>query len=241
MSEIIKAPPSVYIGGNYLSPTDISREQFRKIMASCLDIGGDDLGKLMATYDLAKVSFGYKLVVTRRSGDRYFEHPKAIALIGAVECRDKSLVNSHARLLHDNDEDTRIGVESLQYLIGKEVAHRVASVSNPKKTGDAILDKERKKVHYASIKGDPEAGKIKVPDRIGNLRTHEIRLLLDGFIQSSSASKEQIERWIKNARGQVQETEEYIIPIADTLGGLYISLLLQEFRNLVEGIRAVES
>lgn len=29
-------------------------------MASCLDIGGAELGKLMATYDLSKVSFGYK-------------------------------------------------------------------------------------------------------------------------------------------------------------------------------------
>lgn len=109
-------------------------------------------------------------------------------------------MNSQARLLHDNDEDTRIGVESLQYLVGKEVAHRVASVSNPKKTGDIVLDKERKKVHYVSIKQDPEAGKIKVPDRIGNLRTHEVRLLLDGVMQSSGVSKEQIEKWLKNAK-----------------------------------------
>lgn len=241
MSEIIKAPPSVYIGWKYLSPTDISREQFEKIMANCLNIGGDDLGKLMATYDLAKISFGYKEVATRRSGDRYFEHPKAVALIGAVECWDESIMNSHARLLHDNDEDTRIGVKSLQYLVGVWVARRVASVSNPEKTWDSTIDKERKIVHYASIKQDSEAGKIKVPDRIGNLRTHEIRLLLDGLLTVSDVSRQQIDKWLKNAKWQAEETEEFIIPIADTLGGKYSELLLIEYKNLIEWIRSIES
>jgi hypothetical protein len=39
MSEVIKAPPSVYIGGTYMSPSDISREQFEKIIGGCLEIG----------------------------------------------------------------------------------------------------------------------------------------------------------------------------------------------------------
>lgn len=241
MSEVIKAPPSVYIGGTYMSPSDISREQFEKIIGGCLEIGGDDLGKVMATYDLAKISFWYKWVHTRRSGDRYFEHPKAIALIGAVECGDTDVNNTHARLLHDNDEDTRIGVKSLQYLVNFAVANRVWLVSNPKKTWDAYIDKEHKRAHYLAIKEDEHAGKIKVPDRIGNLRTHEIRLIVSGIIQSSSISQEQLEKWLKNANWQVQETEEFIIPIAEKLGGNYLSLLMKEYRTLKEWVKSIQS
>ncbi len=241
MSEIIKAPPSIYIGGTYMSPSDISREQFEKIIGGCLEIGWDDLGKVMATYDLAKVSFWYKWVTTRRSGDRYFEHPKAIALIGAVECHDTSINNTHARLLHDNDEDTRLWVKSIQYLVNFAVANRVGLVSNPEKTGDAYVDKERKRVHYLAIKEDDNAGKIKVPDRIGNLRTHEIRLLISGIIQSGNITPEQLTKWLQNAEGQIQETEEYILPIAEKIGWNYLPLLMKEFRTLSEWVKSIKS
>ena len=145
------APPSIWISGKYISPTDIHRKQYEKIMHWSMWLENEESGKLMATYTLAKIAFGYKWVTQRRSGDRYFEHPKAVSLIGAVEIWDPSLIHAQARLLHDNSEDTILSVDYLRYLVWSEVASIVSLVTNPTKTGDPIKDARNKVTHFICI------------------------------------------------------------------------------------------
>ena len=230
------APPSVWIAWKYISPSDIHREQYQKIMSSTLNLDASSTGKLMAVYTLAKVGFGYKWVTTRRHGDRYWEHPKAVSLIWAIELRDTSVDNTFARLLHDNDEDTRIRVVDMQYLVNTRTAQLVGLVSNPKKTWDAQVDARNKKTHYLAISGDEDARKIKVSDRTHNLRTHEVRLILDGQMPISKLTQKVLD----NARRQIDETMEYILPMAIAQGGLYEKLLQNDLRKLEQWVKELQ-
>jgi (p)ppGpp synthase/HD superfamily hydrolase len=230
------APPSVWIGGKYISPSDIHRNQYQKIMSSTLNLDASNTGKLMAVYTLAKVGFGYKKVIARRHGGRYWEHPKAVSLIWAVELWDLSIDNTFAKLLHDNDEDTRIRVVDIQYLVNTRTAQLVGLVSNPRKTWDAQVDARNKKTHYLAISGDEDAWKIKIPDRIDNLRTHEVRLILDGQMPIGELSKKILE----NAKVQIDETHEYIVPIAKTQSRVYETVLWDDLRKLEQWVRELQ-
>jgi hypothetical protein len=89
-----------------------------------------------------------------------------------------------------------------------------------------------KKMHYRAIHDNQNAGKVKVSDRIHNLRTHEVRLMLDGQMPIEKLTKQILE----NAQRQIDETHEYIVPIAVTQSGAYETLLRDDLRKLEQGI-----
>jgi hypothetical protein len=114
----------------------------------------------------------------------------------------------------------------------KRSASIIGLVTNPAKTGNAQKDTQRKNIHYRSIRQFPEAGRVKIPDRTHNLRTHEVRLIADGLLSRDHLTPQVIE----SARKQVAETLEYIVPIAESLGGKYPSILLREVIQLEKSI-----
>lgn len=118
---------------------------------------------------------------------------------------------------------------------GKRAAGIIGLVTNPIKTGNDEKDAMAKRAHYLTIRQFPEAGEVKVPDRVHNLRSHEVRLVADGVLGTEYLN----EKTIENAKRQVQESIEYIIPIAECLGGKYYTILSKEIFALERAIENV--
>jgi (p)ppGpp synthase/HD superfamily hydrolase len=235
-----KFPPahlSIWLGGEYISITDISREAFVNIMSAWLDSEWFSRKHLFSAYDIAKWSFnGQEGAITRSTWERYFDHVKAVSFIGTVEVWDRSPKRAIARLFHDNPEDTRIDSNVLLATFWKDIADLVNLVTNPNKTWDDDIDKKRKKVAFLAMRQFPEAGMIKVPDRIHNNRSQELILMVRKSIPLDMLTQDMIDR----AKRKADETREFIYPIANDLWGKYISLLDQsqiEFENAIEELK----
>lgn len=229
---LIPAPPSLWLGGQYISSTDIGREQFMRIMSHGLSLDSEQYHLMESMYHDTKEWFRLKY---RRVWGRYFEHQKAVTLMGMLEFDDLSLKWALARMWHDTPEDTHKSITSMRANYGKQVGSIVGLVTNPIKTGNKERDDRAKQIHYITIRQFPEAGRVKVPDRTHNLRTHEVRLIADGLLARDHLTPQVIE----SARKQVTETLEYIVPIAESLGGKYPSILLREVIQLEKSIGMV--
>ncbi|MBP9855935.1 MAG: bifunctional (p)ppGpp synthetase/guanosine-3',5'-bis(diphosphate) 3'-pyrophosphohydrolase [Candidatus Pacebacteria bacterium] len=132
-----------------------------------------DLEMVEGAYNWAKYGHGYK-VQKRESGERYFEHPRATALILVDELgvTDRDLVI--AALLHDILEDTYILTsDQIRKNFGDRVWEIVVTVTKPSKNDPRFKDaEERKQFHFKSVlEGRWEAKLIKLVDRIHNTRT----------------------------------------------------------------------
>jgi hypothetical protein len=80
---LVPAPPSLWLEGKYISSTDIGREQFMRIMSDGLLLTDDQRNTMEDMYQSTKEDFRH---ITRRSnGGRYFEHQKAVTLMGLLE------------------------------------------------------------------------------------------------------------------------------------------------------------
>ncbi|HBY74876.1 TPA: hypothetical protein DEG21_03250 [Patescibacteria group bacterium] len=78
-------------------------------------------------------------------------------------------------------------------------------VTNPKKTGDEKKDKQIKTRHYHLISHHKKAPRVKVGDRMYNLRCLEIFHFNESEIT---------EKHLKKAEEQIEETIKHILPIA---------------------------
>lgn len=98
----------------------------------------------------------------RKGGDRYFEHPRAVALIliDELNCIDPDLIC--AALLHDTIEDTRLSAEEIEQVFGGCVCEIVVRLSKVPKDG----------YHERLMKfGTWKEIIIKLCDRLHNLRS----------------------------------------------------------------------
>jgi GTP pyrophosphokinase len=101
---------------------------------------------------------------TRIDGERYFEHPRRVALILLQEVGVKNPDDICAALLHDTIEDTKYITESkLRRWLNWEIATLVVALSKvPGKT----------QRHYFDTLGEwPRAAIIKGCDRLDNMRS----------------------------------------------------------------------
>lgn len=78
-ASLIPAPPSLWLGGQYVSSTDIGREQFMRIMSHGLSLDDLQYRLMERVYQLTKEEF--RGIERRANGGRYFEHVKAVTLI----------------------------------------------------------------------------------------------------------------------------------------------------------------
>lgn len=143
--------------------------------------------KVELAYEFAK--YGHRGQM-RDDGVRYFEHPKAVALIlihelGVTDWRDIVLA-----LLHDMFEDSFLLTERLvERLFGQDVVRDLKLLT--KKPKDGYVGRLRRH-------GSAQTLRVKLCDRLHNLRTlHRV-------------SK-------RKQRKQIEETRAKYIPLADLL------------------------
>ena len=156
-----------------------------------------DEQRIMLAYRLSK--YGHKGQM-RRGGDRYFEHPKSVALL-LIEVGVREADVIIAALLHDLDEDSHILSHwDIQFIFGIRVLNLVKAMTK---------DKSRtEEQYYVDLFANPDPGAQieKCADR-----THNLSTLTD------SADPEQQKKCIRKKKEQAEETRAVVLPLADKL------------------------
>lgn len=145
------------------------RESFMKRLR--LKITPTDLERLDYAYEMAK--YGHRNQI-RDSGERYFEHLRATAIILIDEIGVSDVEMIMAALLHDMLEDSfLLTTGRIKLTFGERVATLVAAVSKPRRTDPRFKTKqERHGFYFAQLKDScVEAKIIKLADRLQNTRT----------------------------------------------------------------------
>ncbi len=153
-----------------------------------LKITPTDLERLDYAYELAK--YGHRNQI-RDSGERYFEHLRATAIILVDELGITDIDIIIATLLHDMLEDSfLLTPERIKLTFGERVSSLVSIVTKPKK-GDSrfLTNADRHKWYFERVAGAcMEAKLLKLVDRLHNMRS------------LSSCSKEKQQRKIVETR-----------------------------------------
>jgi guanosine-3',5'-bis(diphosphate) 3'-pyrophosphohydrolase len=184
----------------------MDRKTFFAIMRH--SFGVEDLGMISEAYQLAKA---FHRPQQRKSGERYFEHPRSVALILVQEFGGSSVREVVGSLFHDGVEDCFILPRTLAKIFGPEVASDVMLLTkfDVRLEIDGGITKTKKEMrrYWAEISsGSREARRIKCADRLHNLRS---------MMTMSEAHK----------RKQVDETREYMLPIADSVDPAIATML----------------
>lgn len=171
------------------------RKQFEKLIAGCF--AESECKLIMRAYRLSK--YGHRNQ-KRRTGERYFEHPKALAIM-LILLGVRSYALICAALLHDIIEDSFILMpEDIGVWFGRCTQLLVEKVTHLRGTD--------KHDYFMKLlqKGGAHAWMLKLADRMHNLLT-----LTDG------TSLRQRRRCRRKKREQVAETRQYILPMAKAL------------------------
>lgn len=153
--------------------TTMNRERFEQLLI--LKMRPADVELVMEAYQTAKYAHGYENQI-RDNGERYFEHPRRVALIvmRELEIYDPDMIIS--ALLHDTVEDTfSFGSKDeaynrIQGRYRKRVATFVIALSkdpcqNPEEKP------ERDNRYFGDIEQEgPKTMTLKLADRLDNLR-----------------------------------------------------------------------
>jgi len=169
---------------------------------------GTNKGLIARAYDYAEGAHDHQ---TRKSGEKYFIHPKAVAEILANLRLDDATIATG--LLHDTIEDTKATREEINKLFGDEIGALVDGVTKL----DA-LDLVTKKAEQAenfrklliAISSDVRVLLVKLADRLHNMRTMQ---------HMKDAARLRIS----------QETMEIYAPLAGRMG---IQWLREELEDL---------
>lgn len=184
-----------------------NRESFFKIVASIYPTRDYRYILIEKAYNDAKDAFREK---KRESGERYFEHLRAVALIIMLYLRVRDHRLIAAGLLHDIVEDIPSWtIARIEAEYGEEIALLVEWISEPK---DLFLDEDEcKRVYHSRFSEAPrELFIIKMPDRFHNLST------------LWPCSKEK-------RRRKIEETKRYYLPYAEKH-----LVLLHEIEAIIE-------
>lgn len=156
-----------------------------------------ELSCIFNAYTDMKLGFGYKKITSRRSGEPYYHHPKAVALVDMLEFGNRNPAKVIAELQHDSVEDviqmngtenhphrrsfqTTFGAEELlTQRYGPEAAKIILAMTKPHKPKENMNPDERERYLFFSysqvVKRYPEvaveAAQGKVCDRIVNTRS----------------------------------------------------------------------
>lgn len=124
-------------------------------------------------YDLAKEAHGY-IKQMRDGGERYFEHPRHVALILIDEFGITDIKILIPALFHDMPEDVPIWKVPgrITHIFGKTIGGRCNALAKPDKS-KMSSDKDSFLKFYMTqvVKSGWETSLIKIADRMHNLRT----------------------------------------------------------------------
>jgi len=192
---------------------EIGREEFQKLLE--LKMTPNNLNLVMDAYNFAKRGHATQ---KRDGGERYFEHPKRVALIFIRELGIYDYEMIIAALLHDVVEDTYlfgsqdVAFESIQRHFTKRAAELVHFVTKQKVPTEQKDDRDRcyfERIQHAA----KEPKLIKLADRLDNIRDFN--------------------SWIPERKLRyAEETEMYCLPIARNI----ISELSQPMANRMQGL-----
>jgi (p)ppGpp synthase/HD superfamily hydrolase len=148
------------------------------------DFSTQDQLKISFAYDRAKLGHNGQF---RKSGERFFEHPRAVSIILLDECGIKDADIIVAALCHDLVEDTEVvskdGLTFSQWkeltrlkvskMFGEQATEMIMADTKPWIDGVEILSKEQmmKEYHSQLEACSEEALLVKMADRLHNLRT----------------------------------------------------------------------
>ena len=134
-----------------------------------------DLELVQRAYELAESAHGDE---RRASGERYIQHPLAVAYILADLRLDAATVA--AAILHDVAEDTHVTIDDLRKLFGEQVAALVDGVTKLQEI-DQLSDLAGRELEYEEAESlrktflamaeDVRVVLIKLADRLHNMRT----------------------------------------------------------------------
>lgn len=161
----------------------------------------EEFNKIMDAYKFAKQGHGY-LFQVRDTGERFFEHPRAVAIIIMDEFGLYDFELLQAALLHDIPEDTYAWkVRTIRRFFGNTVGTIVFLVTKPD-IEPVFSDKaERDDFCFNRLRIHPEerARILKEADRIHNLRSIKLG-----------------EKWpVKRIAKYTSETTGKIFPLCD--------------------------
>lgn len=203
-----RAPEIIHLWDKLVSASDYWNKETRKLL-KIKWLSENSINQIMAARTLAKLGHAYKEEVVRRSGERYFDHPSGVALLLLLELWETDPDILAAAQLHDVLEDVKIDLVEMKNLINRTASHETLRitemVTNPEKTGDKEKDKQIKARHYHLISQDEKASKLKIADRMYNLRSLEIHHLDES---------ELTDKHLRKAEEQIEETIKYILPFA---------------------------
>jgi Na+/proline symporter len=157
----------------------------------------------------------YHAGVRRKSGEPFFTHPIAVALILLEYCEDQDAVV--AALLHDTVEDTSLSLIQIKAIFGEEVAFIVSKVTNLEDNLRRVSSEEHENVYRLMNYGDERAAYVKLADRLHNMRT------ISGH--SSLAKQKHI----------ANETLNFFVGLAEKLGLVAVSEELEKLSLQVLG------
>lgn len=232
-----RAPEVIRFGDKLVSASDYGEEQTEKLLRN-RGFSEQDVLDIMLFRLECKQGHGYKKVQTRRSGDRYIDHPNGVALMLLLEFGETDVALIQAAMGHDTLEDVELSRKYYPELLkrvagmrGDEVVHIIRCVTNPQKTGDEKRDAALKSRHYETIQDSEKSSKLKVADRCYNLRTLEVM---------QRPESEITERHMTTARNQIVETKAYILPLAQKLRDPYYSTLLRDVQAVERQVSDIE-
>ncbi|MDO8574585.1 MAG: HD domain-containing protein [bacterium] len=172
-----------------------NREVFFRRIASFLPPMDPRYRMIEKAYNYAKDAF--RDMPPRETGERYFEHLRAVVLIQFDYLRLRNPILLTSGLLHDMTEDIPSWpIERVRLEFGDEVALLQDYLSKPSKE-EYPLNEERLAVYHRRFESAPrEFFLVKLPDRLHNLLT------------MWSLSPEKI-------ASKIAETERYYLPHAE--------------------------
>jgi guanosine-3',5'-bis(diphosphate) 3'-pyrophosphohydrolase len=128
-----------------------------------------DSGQIAAAYDFARLMHEGQV---RSSGDPYFSHPVAVAMLLAEQRLDDATIIT--ALLHDTVEDTRATMAEISLRFGDEVAQLVDGVTklnNLELSSVADAQAENFRKLLMAMSKDLRVLLVKLADRLHNMRT----------------------------------------------------------------------
>jgi len=191
---------------------DVNRQNYFDVVER--EFGREFETDVLSAYQLSKALHRTQ---SRKTGERYFEHPRAVALqlfdMGPSTPREQILA-----LLHDSVEDCWILPSMLGRLFGADVQNGVELLSEC-----TVAVRERGRIqktalpreeYFVRLKHAPQpVRRVKVSDRLHNLRT----------MRSLSAA---------SIRRKIDETRVYVLPIAHMTDTRFYAAIDEECRKL---------
>ena len=110
----------------------------------------------------------------RASGDPYFSHPLEVAgILTKMQLDHYTIITA---LLHDTVEDTKVTVEDISLMFGKEIASLVDGVTKLNRI-DLVSDNRKQAENFRKLviamSDDIRVLLVKLADRLHNMRTIE--------------------------------------------------------------------